>query len=55
MKFIADKTAELRAAVRANDPKRVAQVLSETTAESGLSWEDTVTEMTETDRRQQQG
>lgn len=55
MKFIDDKTAELRAAVRANDPKRVAQILTEATAESDLTWEGTVTAMTETDRRQQQG
>ncbi|MFK0288342.1 hypothetical protein ACIQVL_48900 [Streptomyces sp. NPDC090499] len=53
MDFIADKTRELRDAVRSDNATRVAQILTETTAESGLTWEDTIQAMTDTDRRQQ--
>lgn len=53
MGFIADKTAELRTAVQAGDNTRIAQVITETVLESGQSFEDTVREMTDTDRRQQ--
>ncbi|MEU5097619.1 hypothetical protein [Streptomyces sp. NPDC020996] len=53
MGFIADKTAELRAAVQAGDSTRAAQVITETVLESGQSFEATVAEMTDTDRQQQ--
>ncbi|MGP3737934.1 hypothetical protein ACTWJ9_33665 (plasmid) [Streptomyces sp. GDS52] len=53
MGFIADKTTELRTAVQNGDSTRSAQIITETVLESGRSFEDTIREMTDTDRRQQ--
>lgn len=51
MSFIADKTAEARAAVEAGDPDRAAQVVVETLLESGQSLGDTLRDMTDTANR----
>jgi hypothetical protein len=50
--FINDKTAELKAALTTGNSDRAAKVLIETILESGDTFEATVTQMTETDRRQ---
>ncbi|WP_413754758.1 hypothetical protein [Streptomyces sp. MMBL 11-3] len=51
--FIADKTAELRAAVQSGDSDRAAQVLTETILENDQPFETTAADMTATDCRQQ--
>jgi hypothetical protein len=53
--FIADQTAELRAALQAGDSGRAAQILTRTVLESGEPFEATVSAMTEAARRQQHG
>jgi hypothetical protein len=50
MSFIADKTAELRAAMESGNGTRAAEVITETVLESGDSFENTVAAMTEIDR-----
>ncbi|MDQ1022460.1 hypothetical protein QF035_000042 [Streptomyces umbrinus] len=52
MGFIADKTAELRAAVQAGDSGRAAEVITETVLENDRPFEETIADMTATDRRQ---
>jgi hypothetical protein len=52
MGFIADKTAELRAAVQAGDSGRAAEVITETVLENDRPFEETIVDMTATDRRQ---
>jgi hypothetical protein len=45
--FIADKTAEARDALHDGDGQRAAQIITETVLESGTTFEQTISQMTE--------